>query len=952
MNKKFIYLVLAFFAFAFTSNAQTISMIGDGVSGWSTDVDMTTADNVHYTLSNFTFSNGGAKFRQGHDWGNNWGASNFPSGTATSNGNNIPTTAGVYDVTFNLTTKAYVFTPVALGYADISVYGTANSNTDAAMSTIDGVHYNLSNYAVTLGDLVFRQDQANTNTWAAVDFPSGTATSGGTAISVIPGTYNISFNLTTGAYSFTFATISIIGDGLAGWGTDTDMTTTDGVNYSLNLTTFSTHQVKFRQDHAWAFSWGSSAFPSGTASLNGNNINTIAGDYVVTFNRNTGAYNFSNSYPVISLNSNGTDIDMVTLDGDNYYLNNFAFTAGSYKFRQGHANTFVWGASSFPNGTAATYIASAIPVAGKNYNVSFNKTTGVYSFSYVTISIIGDATPGGWGADTDMSTADGITYTLSGTTLTNAAVKFRLGHDWSTNWGSNVFPSGIAYQGGNNIAVNEGSVYNISFNIQTGEFNFNDTLKSRVRDSQCGSLLTSLSDAILAVRIPSAQMYRYEVTNGATVNTFETTKYSFDLTQLPGSTYNSTYNVRVAVKINDVWRSYGATCDIYTPAITTSANVPTTQIIASQWGSTLAGLDSPIHAKWMYSAEAYRFEVTNGAVVTTYDSPIYYFNLTKIVGSTYATTYSIRVAVKVSGTWGDYGASCNISTPSLASVGGVPTTQILATECGTTLAAMNTPIHAKWMYNTQGYRFEVTPEGSSPVVYETTSYYFNLNKIAGSAYGTNYSIRVAINVEGTWGSYGSSCTVTSPTLSSSTVPTTKVHPAFCGTTLAALDTKIPVTPIAAAEGYRFEITTGGVVTVYDSSTYNFKLSQAGVVVANATVYSIRVAAKVNGIYGAYGVSCDVTTPASIAKHVVETADFGVTAYPNPFNGAFKLQVSGTNNESVSVVVYDMMGKQIENRVINASDIENVTLGQDYSTGIYNVLVSQGMNTKTVRLVKN
>ena len=479
--KKIIYLVFAFFAMASASNAQTISMIGDGVSGWGTDVNMTTSDNNIYTLSNFTFSNGGAKFRQNASWDNNWGAATFPSGTGTAGGANIPTVAGVYDVTFNLTTKAYQFTAVAQGFADISVYGTGNGNVDGVMSTTDGVNYKLYNYSIGLGDLVFRQDMADTNTWGSADFPSGTATSGGTAISVTPGTYNISFNLTTGAYSFTFPTISIIGDGLAGWGTDTDMITNDGVNYTLNLTTFTTGQVKFRQDNAWAFSWGSSAFPSGTASLNGANINTFAGDYVVSFNRTTGAYNFSSTFPVISLNDGATDIDMVTFDGENYFLNNVAYAAGGYKFRQGNADTFVWGASTFPTGTAETYITTSIPVPGKSFNVTFNKNTGVYAFTYVTISIIGDATPGGWGADTNMSTTDGVNYTLNGVALTNASVKFRQGNDWAINWGSNAFPMGTGTQGGNNIGVSEGSVFNISFTMQTGVFNFNDLFKSKVR---------------------------------------------------------------------------------------------------------------------------------------------------------------------------------------------------------------------------------------------------------------------------------------------------------------------------------------------------------------------------------------------------------------------------------------------------------------------------------------
>ncbi len=474
----------------------------------------------------------------------------------------------------------------------------------------------------------------------------------------------------------------------------------------------------------------------------------------------------------------------------------------------------------------------------------------------------------------------------------------------------------------------------------------------KIKANQCGSTLPSLDYNINAEYVTGYQAYRFEVTNGATVNTVEKDKYNFSLIETPGVIYATTYGIRVAVKMGGIWGAYGQTCNITTPTLTesTSGIIPTTQLIAADCGATLSSLDTPIHAKWKYGVQIYRFEVTNGTTVTIYDSPIYYFNLTKIPSSTYSTTYSIRVAINVNGVWGDYGSSCSVTTPALAVVG-VQTTQLISADCGVTLSSMNSPIHAKWMYNTQAYRFELTT-GATTLEYETPSYYFNLNQIAGTAYGTSYSIRVAIKVEGVWGAYGSSCPVTSPTLSTNTVPTTQIHPNYCGTTLATLDTKIPASPVYNAQGYLFEITTGGVTTVYDSTTYNFKLSQAGVVVTNGTTYAIRVAAKVNGIYGNYGSSCNVTTPTSIAKHIEETKVFTVAAYPNPFSTAFKLKVTTETEETVFVSVYDMMGKQIENKAVNTSEIENITIGQDYAAGIYTIIVSQGTNTNIVRLVKN
>ena len=181
--KKQILLLLAFFAFAFNSNAQTISIIGDATPGdWAADTNMTTSDNVTYTLSNVTLINGGLKFRQDGAWTNNWGGSTFLSGTGVPGGSNISVTAGVYDVTFNLTTKAYSFTAVAQGFSDIYVKGSANGDVAAVMSTTDGINYIFLDADLSLGGLQFQEDLVATNTWGDAAFPSGTATSGSASL--------------------------------------------------------------------------------------------------------------------------------------------------------------------------------------------------------------------------------------------------------------------------------------------------------------------------------------------------------------------------------------------------------------------------------------------------------------------------------------------------------------------------------------------------------------------------------------------------------------------------------------------------------------------------------------------------------------------------------------------------------------------------------------------------
>ncbi len=298
MMKKITILAIVLTIGFLTTQAQTISLIGDAVGGWNVgdDVDLSTTDNNIYTITSLTIVSGGVKFRQDYDWAVNWGGTAFPMGTAVlGSGDNFPAIAGTYDVTFNLTTLEYEFVNNN-SFPEIGIIGSAingGSMVDTDMNTTDGVTYFLDNLNVTTGDAHFRQDNAETVNWSDSAFPAGTGTQGGAAIPVTANDYNITFNLTTGAYSFNFLDISLIG-GFNGWGGDVDLTTTDGENYTLNGFVLNADgQLKLRQNHDWGTSWGDASTSSG-------NIELLFGTYNITFIRSTGAYTFTNTTATIN----------------------------------------------------------------------------------------------------------------------------------------------------------------------------------------------------------------------------------------------------------------------------------------------------------------------------------------------------------------------------------------------------------------------------------------------------------------------------------------------------------------------------------------------------------------------------------------------------------------------------------------------------------------------------
>ena len=279
------------YSFVDTTGLSEVSLVVNAMN-----IEMFTTDGIVYNANNIMLEDGNVIFSV--DETTTWGSIDFPTGTAVEN-QQIPVLANSYNISFNIDTKAYNFENVTV-FSDVNL---SFGGTDVPMTTTDGVTYNANNVTLEAGNVTFSVDGATT--WGSIDFPTGTAVEN-QQIPVLANSYNISFNLDTKAYSFDFVIISMIGDGVVDWSTDTEMATTDGVNYTYMLTSAG-GEGKFRLNNDWNPGWGSTDFPSGIGSTEGDapNIPIAAGTYDVSFNRLTGAYNFASTTASIADFSKG-----------------------------------------------------------------------------------------------------------------------------------------------------------------------------------------------------------------------------------------------------------------------------------------------------------------------------------------------------------------------------------------------------------------------------------------------------------------------------------------------------------------------------------------------------------------------------------------------------------------------------------------------------------------------
>lgn len=121
-------------------------------------------------------------------------------------------------------------------------------------------------------------------------------------------------------------TIGITGDFNA-WSqvkNDIPMISSDNINWTLDYTFNSNSTLKFRKDNSWTVNWGSAAFPTGFGVQDGADIPVLKGTYKITFNSNTGAYNFQidNSNPPSFVNPTNRQIVLQGFWWD-YWNNNY-----------------------------------------------------------------------------------------------------------------------------------------------------------------------------------------------------------------------------------------------------------------------------------------------------------------------------------------------------------------------------------------------------------------------------------------------------------------------------------------------------------------------------------------------------------------------------------------------------------------------------------------------------
>ncbi len=472
---------------------------------------------------------------------------------------------------------------------------------------------------------------------------------------------------------------------------------------------------------------------------------------------------------------------------------------------------------------------------------------------------------------------------------------------------------------------------------------------TNLQPAYCGITENVINLTLYCVAVGGATNYSYQLQDISTGQYYYYVRGSnattFLMNWVPQVTYGKTYSIKVAAYVSGAWTAYGTACNVTTPAW------PNNMLQPSSCNITETSLTQLLYCYTVTAASNYRYELTDQSTsqVTTYTrgNSINNFQM-DLAGAAYGKTYGVKVASYVGTTWGPYGTSCNVTTPS------APTASLQAVYCGTTQTAFNQTIYCTTVTGATNYSWELKDNSTNTYYYYLRGNNINnfqMNWTTFATYGKTYTVRIAALVGGSWTPYGAACNITTPA-----IPTTKLANGSCNIVQTSFAQVMSCDAITGATNYRYEVTDVGNSNVYiytrGNNLTNFQMNWVtGVTVSRN--YSVKVAAYVGGAWLAYGPACTVTTAASLMGNQSEEMNRSIEpmggislgVYPNPNDGHVFIQV-GTQ---AKLTVTNILGEVVYEGEVQEGTNELYFL--DKRPGMYIIRVTDGLNSAQTRMIK-
>jgi hypothetical protein len=268
------------------------------------------------------------------------------------------------------------------------------------------------------------------------------------------------------------------------------------------------------------------------------------------------------------------------------------------------------------------------------------------------------------------------------------------------------------------------------------------------------------------------------------------------------------------------------------------------------------------------------------------------------------------------------------------------------------------------------YEWRFSQNGNVYATKFSTLNYIVLHSVSPQiSWGNIYQVDVKPYVPGQVTSFGAICEIgliNQPV--PNTVPLTQLRSQDCGKLNYRLniDNRLVANSVYQAISYEFqfsEVVSGNVVAS--------KIVQSPVCFLNTVTptlpvpaqYNVKVRVLYGGVWGNFGNACLIgiiginkeeqeTDPFNEADELLPAEYlFSAGAYPNPYTEGATLTIFSTEIETMSVNVYDITGKIVDQ--FRAVANENFIFGEAYNSGLYFIdITNQKGETQHLKVIKN
>ena len=167
----------------------------------------------------------------------------------------------------------------------------------------------------------------------------------------------------------------------------------------------------------------------------------------------------------------GTAASLISVEDNGIYVGYVTFPdAESLKFKFTPERD--WDMDFGQGATAGTLAERGPDLAVEKpgtYKITVDLNNMTWTATPYSWGVIGDATPGGWDADTDMTFDSEERVWRLTTDLTTGNIKFRLNDDWGINYGDDDTSNDALNPNGKDIPIAEAGTYEIVLNLQDPE---------------------------------------------------------------------------------------------------------------------------------------------------------------------------------------------------------------------------------------------------------------------------------------------------------------------------------------------------------------------------------------------------------------------------------------------------------------------------------------------------